>query len=147
MNILNKILLRRHLSTTPTGICPLGSLRSAAVILGQEGPCREHARKFLSENKLQGGVFVVDSGCVNKLSGRLKKSLREEIGNPELLIVLLHENTPYLNYMVRTSGAKFKVGVKPSVCDDAYDLVLDNSNNFSDEEIFRKIVEVLKKIK
>ena len=147
MKILNKILLRRNLSTVPTGIYPLGSLRSAAIVLGQSGPCIEQARKFLSENKLEGGVFVIDSSCANKLLGRLKKSVKEEIGNPDLLIVLSRDNSPYLNYMVRTSGAKFKIGLKPSVCDDAYDLVVDNSNDYSDEEIFKKIVEVLKNIK
>ena len=165
---LRRWSLRKSASTEPTGLLPLQAVHSAVAFISVEGQdfeaCKNDILAFYRNHGIKGSVFFFDFRNIEKgerlitsiATTVLKKDLNwygqpspEKTrlmleGEPDLFISLLPANSYPLEYMVRCSRARFKVG-RQQLPGNVFDLVvLDPADNaLSQQEAFREIVKLL----
>ena len=120
-NYFRRRSLRRHACNEPTGIVPLGEVRTVAVFLDAEDPsfesCRQELQAFFSENNLNGDFFITDI---------TKKGLKKEynwFGQPtaktisrlqgmraDICISLLRDASFPVEFLVKCIPSRFKIG-------------------------------------
>ncbi len=172
-----KDFLRRHslkkaASRQPTGLLPLQAVKSAVAFIDVEDPgfdsCKNAILAFYREKGIKGDIFFFDFRKIAK-GERLITSinttvLRKDLnwygrpsrekarimldGNPDLLLSLFPTVNYPLEYMVRCSTARFKVG-REQLSGNIFDLVaLDPPGSpLSQANAFREIVNLLEKIR
>ena len=163
--------LRKNSSTTPTGILPLGKIRSyVSIIDAEEGTfdsCKTAIMNFFRSNDIKGCVFFQDFrkiGSEDRLitsiqttitkkdldwlgrPSRYKLNVLEEQA-PDLFISLVKNPDFAIEYMARTSKARFKIGRK-QMDGNLFDLVISDpaGKNISQLESFTAIKSYLTKI-
>ena len=164
--------LRKNSSTTPTGILPLGKIRSyVAIIDAEEGTfdsCKTAIMNFFRSNDIKGCVFFQDFrkiGSEDRLITSIQTTITKKDLNwygrpsdyklkvlaerdPDILICLLNDPSYPMEYLIRTSGARFKIGRK-QLGGDVFDVVLRDPGDktLSQLESFNAVKDFLLKIK
>lgn len=148
-NIFRKKSLRRHASEVPTGIIPLDRIKSYVAVIDVEDPsfdtCKEAILAFFREQGIKGSIFFMDFrkiGSEDRLITSIQTTItRKDVNwygkpsrykmkvleglSPDLFISLIREPDFTLEYMSRTSGARFKIGRK-QVDGKTFDMVISD---------------------
>ncbi|MBR1569364.1 MAG: hypothetical protein IJ651_01350 [Bacteroidales bacterium] len=169
---LRRRSLKKAASQVPTGLLPLSAVRSAVAFIDVEDPGFDHCKNtimaFFREQGIKVDIFFFDLRKISKgerlitsiTTTVLRKDLnwydkpsREKTGlllqgEPDLLISLLPSAHYPLEYLVRSSGARFKVG-RDQLSGDVFDLVVKDPADkaLSQKEAFDEIVKLLKTIR
>ena len=170
--LFRRYSLRRNASQEPTGLLPVGSVRSAVAFIDVEDTsfdrCKQALMNFFRERGIKFDIFFFDFRKLTQgerlitsiTTTVLKKDLnwygrpsQEKMklmleGEPDLFLSLLPQNSFPLEYMARCSRARFKVG-RQQLPGGVFDLVvLDPAGKrLSQEEAFRSILTYLERIK
>lgn len=163
--------LRKHSSTVPTEILPLGKIHSYVAIIDVEeqsfDTCKTAIMNFFRANDIKGCVFFQDFrkiGSEDRLitsiqttitkkdldwigrPSRYKMNVLEEQA-PDLFISLVKNPDFAIEYMVRTSKARFKIG-RTQIDGDIFDLVISDptGKEVSQKDCFSVIKSYLTKI-
>lgn len=175
MSILNDIFkrrsLRRRASTTSTGIVPLGSIKSAAVVIDVEDneydECKEMILNYFKKVGIPVDIFYFDfrkldekerliTSITNTILKKdlnwyrkpsLEKTMFLKDGGGELFISLINNADFPIEWMAKCSPAKFKIGRK-QVDGNTFDLVIADSpeESYTQKQAFMEIVRMLDKI-
>jgi hypothetical protein len=171
-DLLRRWSFRKSASQEPTGLLSLQAVRSAVAFISVEEQdfeaCKNDILAFCREHGIKGSVFFFDFRKIEKgerlITSIATTVLRKDLnwygrpseektrimleGEPDLFISLLPVNTYPLEYMVRCSKARFKVG-RRQLAGDVFDLVvLDPADKtLSQRESFREIVKLLETVK
>lgn len=157
-NYFHRRSLRHYACNEPTGIVPLGEVRTVAVFLDAEDPsfesCRQELQAFFSENNLNGDFFITDI---------TKKGLKKEynwFGQPtaktisrlqgmraDICISLLRDASFPVEFLVKCIPSRFKIG-RIQLPGNPFDLVVSDpaGQTLSELESFRSIQQVLAKL-
>lgn len=160
--------LARHRSKIPHDICPLSKCKKACVLIDGKDKsaqsCVDEVNAFFSERKLACKVFVIDERKEAPVSemkgarmilrknikwyGRAKRSNKYPYpdGAEDILVNLLPEDNFTAYYASVCSQARFKVGIYQSGKKPLFDLLITNTQNFSQKQIFTQISQVLNSI-
>ncbi len=164
--------LRKDASKEPTGLLPLGKVRSAVAFIDVEDPsfdaCKNAIHAFFRDHGIKADIFFIDFRKLTKderlitsiSTTVLRKDLswfgkpsREKTnlmlsGEPDLFVSLLPVNSFPLEYMARCSRARFKVG-RQQLPGPVFDLVaLDpQGQRLSQADAFPAIATLLEKIR
>ena len=168
---LRRRSLRKDASVEPTALLPLQAVTSAGAFIDVRDPgfdsCKNAIMAFYREKGIKGEIFFFDFRKIDK-GERLITSINTTVllkdlnwygrpsrekarimleGNPDLLLSLLPAADYPLEYMVRCSTARFKVG-RGQLPGNVFDLVaLDPPGQaLSQADAFREIVKLLEKI-
>ena len=118
--------LRKHSSTVPTEILPLGKIRSYVAIIDVEEQSFDTC-KTGSEDRLitsiQTTITKKDLDWIGRPS-RYKLNVLEEQA-PDLFISLIKNPDFAIEYMARTSKARFKIG-RAQMDGNLFDLVISD---------------------
>ncbi len=163
--------LKKSASKEPTGLLPLSAVRSAVAFIDVEDTsfdaCKNAIMAYFRNRGIKVDIFFFDFRKIDK-GERLITSinttvLRKDLnwygrpsrekarimleGNPDLLISLLPKADFPLEYMVRCSTARFKVG-REQLADGLFDLVLKDpaDKRLSQEEAFLEITKLLETV-
>ena len=163
--------LRRHSSTVPTEILPLSKIHSYVAIIDAEessfDACKTAIMNFFRAHDIKGCVFFQDFrkiGSEDRLitsiqttitkkdldwvgrPSRYKLNVLEE-QNPDLFISLVKDPDFPIEYMARTSKARFKIG-RRQLSGNLFDLVISDpaGKNISQLDSFMAIKSYLTKI-
>ena len=171
-NLLRKSSLKKYASATPTGILPLEKIRSAVVLLDVEDTsfdtCKNDIMVFFRERGIMVDIYFVDfrkltegERLITSITGTvLKKDLnwfgrpsKEKIAQliepePDMLISLFQKSDFPIEFMVKVSRARFKIG-REQLPGDPFDLVIKDpaGKQYSEAELFREIVKFFSKIR
>ena len=157
-NSFRRRSLRRHACNEPTGILPLGEVRTIAVILDAADPsfedCRQALQAFFSEHKMKGDLFITGTDDKNRKKERnwFGQPSREIISRlqdmrADLCISLLRDASFPVEFMVKCTPARFKIG-RVQLPGSPFDLVVSDPSGqaLSQLESFRSIRQMLEKI-
>ena len=170
-NIFRKRSLKKHASTVPTGILPLSQIKSYVAIIDVEDTsydrCKSAIMNYFRSMDIRGAVFFQDFrkiGSEDRLItsiqttitkkdldwvGRPSKYKLNVLGEqaPDLFISLIKDPEFAIEYMARTSTAKFKIGRK-QMEGNLFDLVINDPEDkpISQMESFKAIQSYLTKI-
>lgn len=170
-NIIRKRSLKNNASVVPTRIIPLSKVNSYVAIIDVEDPtfdtCKTAIMNFFRNRDIKGCVFFQDFrkiGSEDRLItsiqttitkkdldwvGRPSKYKLNVLGEqaPDLFISLIKDPEFAIEYMARTSTAKFKIGRK-QMEGDLFDLVINDpeDKHISQMESFKAIQSYLTKI-
>ena len=170
-NIFRKRSLRKHASSVPTGILPLNQIKSYVAIIDVEDTsydtCKSAILNYFRSLDIRGAVFFQDFrkiGSEDRLItsiqttitkkdldwvGRPSKYKLNVLGEqaPDLFISLIKDPEFAIEYMARTSTAKFKIGRK-QMEGNLFDLVINDpeDKHISQMESFKAIQSYLTKI-
>ena len=170
-NIFRKRSLKKHASTVPTGILPLSQIKSYVAIIDVEDTsydrCKSAIMNYFRSMDIRGAVFFQDFrkiGSEDRLItsiqttitkkdldwvGRPSKYKLNVLGEqaPDLFISLIKDPEFAIEYMARTSTAKFKIGRK-QMEGTLFDLVINDPEDkpISQMESFKAIQSYLTKI-
>lgn len=157
-NSFRRRSLRRHACNEPTGILPLGEVRTVAVILDAADPsfedCRQALRAFFSEHKMKGDLFITGTDDNNRKkeqnwfgqpSAQIISHLRDM--RADLCISLLRDASFPVEFMVKCTPARFKIG-RVQLPGSPFDLVVSDPSGqaLSQLDSFRSIRQMLEKI-
>lgn len=147
--IFRKRSLRKHSSTIPTGFLPLDKIRSYVAIIDVEEPssdaCKTAIMNFFRSHDIKGCVFFQDFrkiGSEDRLITSIQTTITKKdldwIGRPsrykmtvleeqvpDLFISLIKEPNFSIEYMARTSKARFKIG-RRQMSGNLFDLVISD---------------------
>lgn len=163
--------LRKHSSTVPTGIVPLADIRSYVAIIDVEestfDSCKTAIMNFFRAHNIKGCVFFQDFrkiGSEDRLITSIQTTITKKdldwIGRPsryklnvleeqapDLFISLVKDPDFSIEYMARTSKARFKIG-RSQLGGNIFDLVISDpaGKNVSQMECFSVIKSYLTKI-
>ena len=163
--------LRKHSSTVPTGIVPLADIRSYVAIIDVEestfDSCKTAIMNFFRAHNIKGCVFFQDFrkiGSEDRLITSIQTTITKKdldwIGRPsryklnvleeqapDLFISLVKDPDFSIEYMARTSKARFKIG-RSQLGGNIFDLVISDpaGKNVSQLECFSVIKSYLTKI-
>ena len=164
--------LKRHSSSNQTEILPISRIKSYAAIIDVEDPtydtCKTAIINFFRRYEINGIIFFQDFRDIGN-GDRLITSIQTTITkkdlnwygrpsdyklkvlaktHPDILICLLHDPAYPLEYRIRTSGARFKIGRK-QLGGDVFDVVLRDPGDktLSQLESFNAVKDFLLKIK
>ena len=170
-NIFRKSSLRKHSSTIPTEILPLGKIHSYVAIIDAEEStfdvCKTAIMNFFRAHDIKGCVFFQDFrkiGSEDRLitsiqttitkkdldwlgrPSRYKMNILEEQA-PDLFISLIKNPDFSIEYMARTSKARFKIG-RQQMSGNLFDLVISDpeGKEVSQLDSFSAIKSYLTKI-
>lgn len=170
-NILKKRSLRRHASDVPTEILPLGRIRSTVAVIDVQDSsfdaCKQSILCFFKEYDLKGSIFFLDFRKISNEErlitsiqttitrkdvnwygrpSRDKLNVLEEAA-PDLFISLLGEPDFTLEFLARTSRAKFKIG-RLQTADKTFDMVISDPSGktLSEAESFLAMRGFLERI-
>ena len=172
MDLLRKQDLKKYASTEPTGILPLGQIRSAVAFIDVEDTsydlCKVEMTNFFRANNIKVDIFFIDfrkltdgERLITSITTTvLKKDLnifgrpsREKIdlmleGNPDLFLSMFPRNEYAVEFMAKCSRARFKIG-RFQLPDNTFDLVIKDpaGRAYSEAEAFREIAAFLRKIR
>ena len=160
--------LARHRSKIEHAICPLSKCSKVTVLIdgtdSSAQACADEANAFFVKRKLACQIFVINPSKEApkeqvkgaqmilrkniKWYGRAKRSKKHPYpdGKEDLLINLLPEDNYTAHYASLCSMAKFKVGIYQSGRKPLFDLLISNTDNFSQVQIFAQIEAVLNSI-
>ena len=170
-DLFRRYSLKRNASQEPTGLLPIGSVRSAVAFIDVQDTsfdrCKQALMNFFRERGIKFDIFFFDFRKLTQgerlitsiTTTVLKKDLnwygkpsQEKMklmleGEPDLFLSLLPENSFPLEYMARCSRARFKVG-RQQLPGGVFDLVvLDPAGQkLSEEEAFHSILTYLERI-
>lgn len=171
-NIFRKRSLRKHASTVPTGILPLNQIKSYVAIIDVEDTsydtCKSAILNYFRSLDIRGAVFFQDFrkiGSEDRLITSIQTTITKkdldwlgrpnkyklgvlEDQNPDLFISLIKNPEFAIEYMARTSTAKFKIGRK-QMDGNIFDLIISDpaGKDISQMESFNAIKIYLEKIK
>ena len=171
-NIFRKRSLRKHASTVPTGILPLNQIKSYVAIIDVEDTsydtCKSAILNYFRSLDIRGAVFFQDfrkRGSEDRLITSIQTTITKkdldwlgrpnkyklgvlEDQNPDLFISLIKNPEFAIEYMARTSTAKFKIGRK-QMDGNLFDLIISDpaGKDISQMESFNAIKTYLEKIK
>ena len=166
-----KSSLRKHSSTIPTEILPLGKIHSYVAIIDAEestfDECKTAIMNFFRTHDIKGCVFFQDFrkiGSEDRLITSIQTTITKKdldwIGRPsryklnvleeqapDLFISLIKDPDFAIEYMARTSKARFKIG-RRQMSGNLFDLVISDpaGKNISQLESFTAIKSYLTKI-
>lgn len=170
-NIFRKRSLRKYSSTVPTEILPLGKIHSYVAIIDVEestfDACKTAIMNFFRTHDIKGCVFFQDFrkiGSEDRLitsiqttitkkdldwlgrPSRYKMNVLEEQA-PDLFISLIKNPDFSIEYMARTSKARFKIG-RQQMSGNLFDLVISDpeGKEVSQLDSFSAIKSYLTKI-
>ena len=170
-NIFRKRSLRKHSSTIPTEILPLGKIHSYVAIIDAEEStfdvCKTAIMNFFRAHDIKGCFFFQDFrkiGSEDRLitsiqttitkkdldwlgrPSRYKMNVLEEQA-PDLFISLIKNPDFSIEYMARTSKARFKIG-RQQMSGNLFDLVISDpeGKEVSQLDSFSAIKSYLTKI-
>ena len=170
-NIFRKRSLKKHASDVPTGILPLSQIKSYVAIIDVEDTsydtCKSSILNYFRSMDIRGSVFFQDFrkiGSEDRLITSIQTTITKkdldwlgrpnkyklgvlEEQNPDLFISLIKDPEFAIEYMTKTSKAKFKIGRK-QLPGDTFDMIFtDNPDKpSSQDEVFRKMEQILLKI-
>ena len=169
--LLRRQSLRKGASEAPTGLLPLGKVRSAVVFIDVEDTsfdqCKNSVLSFFRDHGIKADVFFLDFRKLSKderlitsiTNTILRKDLnwygrppKEKVdlmlsGEPDLFISLVDNDSFAIEYMTRCSQAHFKIG-RRQLPGDVFDLVVSDPTELHCEaEVFREMAALLRKIK
>ena len=136
-NIFRKRSLKRHASVVPTEILPLSKIKSYVAIIDVEDPSFDACKTTITKKDLDW------LGRPNKY----KMGVLEERA-PDVFISLIKEPDFAIEYMARTSKARFKIGRK-QLGGDLFDLVVSDpaGKDLSQLDSFNAMKSYLGKIR
>ncbi len=163
--------LRKHSSTIPTEILPLGKIRSYVAIIDVEEPtfdaCKTAIMNFFRSHDIKGCVFFQDFrkiGSEDRLITSIQTTITKKdldwIGRPsryklnvleeqapDLFISLIKDPDFTIEYMARASKARFKIG-RQQLGGNLFDLVISDpaGKDISQMDSFTAIKSYLTKI-
>ena len=170
-DLFRKRSLRKHSSVVPTGIMPLSKIHSYVAIIDVEDQsfdtCKTAIMNFFRAHNIRGCVFFQDFrkiGSEDRLitsiqttitrkdldwigrPSRYKLNVLEEQA-PDLFISLVRNPDFAIEYMARTSKAKFKIG-RAQMSGNLFDFIVcdPEGKNVSQLECFTAIKGYLTKI-
>lgn len=168
VTLARALSLARHRSKKAHGICPLSKCSKACVLIdgtdSASQACADAVNAFFGKRKLACQVFVINPSKEApkeqvkgaqmilrkniKWYGRAKRSKKYPYpdGTEDLLINLLPQDNFTAYYASVCSGAKFKVGIYQCGRKPLFDLLISNTDNFSQAQIFAQIEAVLNSI-
>ena len=170
-SIFRKRSLRKHASTVPTEILPLSKVKSYVAIIDVEDPtfdaCKTMIMNYFRSREIFGAVFFQDFrkiGSEDRLITSIQTTITKKdldwLGrpskyklnvlqerNPDVFISLIKEPDFAIEYMTKTSTARFKIGRK-QIDGNLFDLVISDpaGKNISQLESFTAIKSYLDKI-
>lgn len=169
--LFRKTSLKKHSSTVPTEILPLGKIRSYVAIIDVEDnsfdACKTTIMNYFRSLDIKGSVFFQDFrkiGNEDRLitsiqttitrkdldwigrPNKYKMNILEE-QNPDLFISLIKEPDFAIEYMARTSKARFKIG-RQQLEGNLFDIVISDpaGKEVSQLDCFTAIKSYLNKI-
>lgn len=170
-DFFRKRSLRKHESTVPTKILPLGEMKSYVAILDVEdvsyNQCKTEIMNFFRRFEINGIVFFQDFRDIES-EERLITSIQTTITkkdvnwfgkpseyklevmrerDPDLLLCLVENPGFSIEYLARTSSARFKVGRK-QLGNNVFDLVMTapEGKEINQLECFCAVRDLLLKI-
>lgn len=148
-DIFRKRTLKKHASTVPTGILPLDQIKSYVAIIDVEDTsydtCKSAIMNFFRSMDIRGAVFFQDFrkiGSEDRLITSIQTTITKKdldwIGrpnkyklgvleeqNPDVFISLIKDPDFAIEYMTKTSKARFKIGRK-QMDGNLFDLVIND---------------------
>ena len=148
-DIFRKSSLKKHASTVPTGILPLSQIKSYVAIIDVEDTtydtCKSAILNYFRSMDIRGSVFFQDFrkiGSEDRLITSIQTTITKKdldwlgrpnkykLGvldeqNPDLFISLIKEPDFAIEYMTKTSKARFKIGRK-QMDGNLFDLVIND---------------------
>ena len=170
-NIFRKRSLKKHASSVPTGILPLSQIKSYVAIIDVEDTsydrCKTAIMNYFRSMDIRGAVFFQDFrkiGSEDRLTTSIQTTITKKdldwIGrpskykqgvleeqNPDVFISLIKDPEFAIEYMTKTSKARFKIGRK-QMDGNLFDLVISDpaGKNISQLESWEAIRNYLGKI-
>ena len=171
-DFFRKRALKRHESKVPTGILPLDKIKTYVAIVDVEDPtcdtCKTAVLNFFRAHNIRGSIFFQDFrkiGSEDRLITSIQTTITKKDVNwfgrpsnykldvmeelqPDLFISLIREPDYNMEYLVRTSKARFKIGRK-QMDGRIFDMVICDpaGKAISQLESFNAIKDYLLKIK
>ncbi|MBQ0145132.1 MAG: hypothetical protein MJY86_08990 [Bacteroidales bacterium] len=169
--LFRKSTLKRNASTVETQFLPLGKIRSYVAVIDVEDTsfdaCKTLIMNFFRSHNINGSVFFQDFrkiGSEDRLITSIQTTITKKdldwIGrpnkykmnvlkeqNPDVFISLIKDPSFAVEYMARTSNARFKIGRK-QMDGKLFDLVVKDPSgkNLSQLESFQAIKDYLTRI-
>ena len=170
--LLRQWSFRKSASKEPTGLLSLKAVQSAVAFISVEEQdfeaCKNEILAFYRTHDIKGSVFFFDFRKIEKgerlITSITTTVLRKDLnwygkpsqektrimleGEPDLFISLLPMNSYPLEYMARSSRARFKVG-RRQLEGNVFDLVVmdPSDKSLSQKEAFGEIVKLLETVK
>ena len=170
--IFRRRRLKKHASTVPTEILPLSQIKSYVAIIDVEDTsydtCKTSILNYFRNLDIRGAVFFQDFrkiGSEDRLITSIQTTITKkdldwlgrpskyklgvlEEQNPDLFISLIKEPDFAIEYMTKTSKARFKIGRK-QMDGNLFDLVISDpaGKDISQLESFNAIKSYLGKIR
>ena len=170
-DFFRKRALKRHESKVPTGILPLDKIKTYVAIVDVEDPtcdtCKTAVLNFFRAHNIRGSIFFQDFrkiGSEDRLITSIQTTITKKdldwIGrpskykqgvleeqNPDVFISLIKDPEFAIEYMTKTSKARFKIGRK-QMDGNLFDLVISDpaGKNISQLESWEAIKNYLGKI-
>lgn len=171
-DIFRRSSLKKHASTVPTGILPLSQIKSYVAIIDVEDTtydtCKSAILNYFRSMDIRGSVFFQDFrkiGSEDRLITSIQTTITKkdldwlgrpskyklgvlEEQDPDLFISLIKEPDFAIEYMTKTSKARFKIGRK-QMDGNLFDLVINDpvGKDISQLESWGAIKNYLGKIK
>ena len=171
-DLLRQWSFRKSASKEPTGLLSLKAVQSAVSFISVEEQdfeaCKNEILAFYRTHGIKGSVFFFDFRKIEKgerlITSIATTVLRKDLnwfgrpsqektrimleGEPDLFISLLPVNSYPLEYMARSSHARFKVG-RRQLEGNVFDLVVMDpaDKTLSQKEAFGEIVKLLETVK
>ena len=170
-NLMRRHCLKKNASDVPTGITPLRDIHSAVAFIDVEDTsfhdCKNRILQFYRDHKMKGEIFFFDFRKLGEgerlitsiTTTVLKKDLnwfdkpdKEKVsimlsGEPDLFISMISGDDFPLEFMAKCCRARFKIGRK-QLPGDTFDMIFtDNPDKpSSQDEVFKKMIQILEKI-
>lgn len=170
-NLMRRQSLKKNASTIPTAITPLGKLHSAVAFIDVEDTsfhdCKNLILNFYRKHNLKGDIFFFDFRKLGEgerlitsiTTTILRKDLnwfdkpdKEKVsimlaGEPDLFISMVDKDDFPIEFMAKSCRARFKIG-RRQLPGDTFDMIFTDRPDkpSSQEEVFRKMEQILEKI-
>lgn len=164
--LFQALSILRSRSKTATAIRPLSSLKKVAVIMDADAPdaqkCASAVKDYFSSRYLPSDIYALSfskekvelKDCIvigrknRNFYSRPKRSKKHPAVdyNTDLLVDLSLDNNFSQKYILRCSKAKFKMG-RSQECSKYFNIVISNSEAYSQSEVFAQMASLLNTIK
>lgn len=170
-NIFRRQALKRHSCQEDTQLIPLDKINTATVIIDATdslySECHENISSFMKAHNIKCNIYYIDLRKMGKdevLTTSIEKTillddfnwydklisdkiykLTDSINRTDLLICLIPDDSFKLEYLVKISTARFKIGVK-ALPGNPYDISFSFDENTNCLKMFKAISEYLCKI-
>ncbi|MGN0201774.1 MAG: DUF6913 domain-containing protein [Candidatus Cryptobacteroides sp.] len=170
-DIFRRSCLRKNESTVETGFLPLDKIKSYVAVIDVEDSsfdaCKTMIMNFFRSHNISGSVFFQDyrkigneDRLITSIQTTITKKDLDWLGrpnkykmnvlkeqNPDVFISLIKDPGFAVEYMARTSKARFKIGRK-QLPGDVFDLVIKDpaGKNLTQLQSFQTIKDYLNRI-